>query len=510
MAQAASVLLTRGPDSPDILIVRRAANLRFFGGFLAFPGGKLSAADADVPLVGAEGTPGQPFSVRVAPITAARELFEETGVLLARQADGSFPLSSPELDHLRREMMDGQVSFGAILGRLGLSIWAADFSFLGSLVTPPFSSLRFDTAFFVAHLPPHQQAVIWPGELEEGRWTTAAEVLEQWEHGECLVSPPTVTTLQAIRGQPVSEAPVRLAPWLRALAEGAIPPIDYAPDVRLIPLHTLSLPLSTYTNAYLVGRGPVYLLDPGTTDAAEQARLFQVLDDYQASGRRLTAIILTHHHPDHVGAATACAEKYRVPTWAHALTAQALRNQVVVTRELCEGEQLPLGTAADGTASWHLQALYTPGHARGHLAFYEPHYRLLFAGDMVSTLSSVVIAPPEGDLQVYLHSLRRLQSLPSRLLLPGHGSASARPRQTIQECLDHRASRELQLLEALTAGPRPVAELTLELYKGLPAPLLRFAELQVLAGLLKLEQEGRVMKTSSGHVEAWGLKPVKS
>src|SRR5207237_720111 len=83
---------------------------------------------------------------------------------------------------------------------------------------------------------------------------------------------------------------------------------------------------------------------------------------------------------------------------------------------------LALGACPDGGGPGHLEALHTPGHAPGHLAFYEPHYRLLFAGDMVSTLSSVVIAPPEGDLVVYLRSLERLRTLDCRLLLPGHGN----------------------------------------------------------------------------------------
>jgi glyoxylase-like metal-dependent hydrolase (beta-lactamase superfamily II) len=135
--------------------------------------------------------------------------------------------------------------------------------------------------------------------------------------------------------------------------------------------------------------------------------------------------------------------------------------------------------------------LHTPGHASGHLAFYEPHYRLLLAGDMISTLSSVVIAPPNGDLGVYLESLRRLQTFDCRLLLPGHGSASARPAETLAEALAHRAKREEQLLAALADGPRSVAELVPQLYRGLPEGLARLAELQVLAGLQKLQREGR-------------------
>jgi endoribonuclease LACTB2 len=140
-----------------------------------------------------------------------------------------------------------------------------------------------------------------------------------------------------------------------------------------------------------------------------------------------------------------------------------------------------------------LQAIHTPGHAPGHLSFWEPRYRLLFVGDMISTLSSVLIPPPpEGDLAVYLDSLRRLQTFPARLLLPAHGSPSARPAFILEQALTHRREREEHLLQSLSAEPRGVPELAVEMYRGLPAELMRFAEMQVVAGLHKLQREGRV------------------
>src|SRR5262249_45944560 len=125
--------------------------------------------------------------------------------------------------------------------------------------------------------------------------------------------------------------------------------------------------------------------------------------------------------------------------------------------------------------------------------------------DMVSTLSSVVIAPPDGDLALYLESLRRLQGYDCRILLPAHGGPSTQPQQTIEESLAHRAKREEQLLEALRSGPRKVADLAPELYKGLLPNLMRFAELQVLSGLLKLQREGRVVASGEGAEQLWGL-----
>jgi glyoxylase-like metal-dependent hydrolase (beta-lactamase superfamily II)/8-oxo-dGTP pyrophosphatase MutT (NUDIX family) len=482
IAEAASVLLTRGRGSPQVYAVRRAEALRFFGGFIAFPGGRVGSADAAVDQ-----------AVDPRRVCAARELFEETGVLVARRSDGSFPPSGPTLEHCRRELLAERLSFTDVLRSMQVRIRADDFTRAGDLVTPPFTTTRFDTTFFVVCLPAGQEPEVWPGELDAGWWETAQTLLARWRLGE-LVSPPTVSLLRAVEGLPMHLLPERLAPLLDAIASGAIQPIYFAPGARMIPLRTIALRPATHTNAFLVGAEQTYLIDPGPRDADEQGRLFAILD----AEPPLTAVVLTHHHPDHVGAAAACAERYRVPVWAHPWTAQALQGKVAVSRLLGEGHRIELGSAADGTPGWHLRALHTPGHAPGHLAFYDPHYRFLYASDMVSTLTSIVVAPPEGDLTVYLESLRRLLTLDCRLLLPAHGSPTSRPRQTLEEAITHREKREAMLLAALGAVPRSVPDLTVELYKGLPAPLMRFAELQVLAGLQKLDREGRARQSATG------------
>jgi ribonuclease/clavin/mitogillin len=485
ISQAASVLLARGTDASEVLLVRRADHLRFFGGFWAFAGGKVAPGDAD----------------RI--VTAARELFEETGILLARRPDGSFPPTTPDLNEARSALIEERLAFAPWLSEHGLHIDRSDFQPIGEITTPEFAPVRFATFFFVAHLPPGQEVAILPGELTESQWSTPGAMLQRWRRGECLLSPPTAMTLQAVDGRSADEAPVRLGPLLAALAAGQMHPIYFGPEVQMLPLKAPGLPPVTHTNAYLVGTGPRYLLDPGADEPAEQQLLFDVLDGHQAEGRRLSAVVLTHHHPDHVGAATACAQRYGVPILAHELTAQALQGRVVVDRLLAGGDCLELGPRPDGGGPWHFEALHTPGHAVGHLCFFDPHYGLLFAGDMVSTATSVVIAPPGGDLAVYLQSLRRLLELPARLLLPAHGSPSARPRQTVQATLDHRALRENQLIEVLQTGEHSIEELGPELYRGLPATHMPYAQLQIQAGLEKLKREGRVQTAG----QRWRLIP---
>ena len=468
-APAASVLLTRGPGH-EVYAIRRSPALRFFGGFWAFPGGRLDPADG-------------PADLAAHRTAACRELFEEAGVLIARRPDGSFLPASTDLNADRRALLAGELSFPALLAAHRLTVHAKDFTPVGTLTTPPFSAVRFATMFFVAALPDGQVPTIWPGELDEGCWITPPALLDRWRRRECLLTPPTVLLMQGVGATPLDEAAQRLGP---VVAPGdALPPIAFAPQVQGWPLRTVALPPATHTNAYLVGAGPRYLIDPGCDAPDEQRQLFHAVD--QAGPP--TAIVLTHHHPDHVGAAAVCADRYRVPIWAHAETAARVR--FPVDRVLQDGDRLDLGPCPIDGGPWALEARHTPGHAPGHLAFFEPRYGLLFAGDMLSTLTTIVIAPPDGDLAVYLASLWRLRELPARLLLPAHGLPTAAPDRAIDEALEHRARREAQLLAALAAGPADVDALAAAIYRGLPDRLMRFARAQVQAGLLKLQQDGR-------------------
>src|SRR2546428_452690 len=84
--------------------------------------------------------------------------------------------------------------------------------------------------------------------------------------------------------------------------------------------------------------GLAYLLDPGPALPDEQGRLFAALDDFQATGGSLAGVVLSHHHPDHVGAAAACATRYTLPVHAHRLTADKLHGQVGVDHFLEDGD----------------------------------------------------------------------------------------------------------------------------------------------------------------------------
>src|SRR5882724_12841997 len=190
---AAAVILLRhntSPSDPEVFLVRRSEKLAFLGGFHAFPGGQFDATDADA-LV--ENCPDA--ETRVAISCAARELFEETQVLVARGGDA---LTQGQRASLLDDLQSGRMSWPALLLHYQLHLDADDFTFVGRWVTPPFSARRFDTWFFLVKCPAKQEPSVVPGELAEGEWIAAQTAYERWLKGDVIAVPPTLHALKTL------------------------------------------------------------------------------------------------------------------------------------------------------------------------------------------------------------------------------------------------------------------------------------------------------------------------
>jgi glyoxylase-like metal-dependent hydrolase (beta-lactamase superfamily II) len=151
-----------------------------------------------------------------------------------------------------------------------------------------------------------------------------------------------------------------------------------------------------------------------------------------------------------------------------------------------------------GAAGFHLRALHTAGHATNHLCWLLTEERMLFSGDHVMGGSTVVIAPPDGDMVVYLDSLRRLLVLdpPLATIAPGHGALLTDPAATVAAVITHRLEREAAVLRALVdAGPVTVDALLPLVYAEVSEELLPVAAKSLWAHLRKLAGEGRARAT---------------
>ncbi|MEN9799261.1 MAG: hypothetical protein RL653_2957 [Pseudomonadota bacterium] len=476
---AATVLLyRRAPSGVEVYWTHRDGRLSFAPGFHALPGGKLDASDCEVPVDGASGLDA---ALRVA---AARELFEEVGVLAAR-APG--PLSPDVLRPLRRALVDGKLGFGEVLGRLGARLDAGMFHGAGRWVTPPYLPSRFDARMFLVKAPAWAEAEPWPGELVHGGWVTPARALGEWEEGRALLHPPQVHAFRVMadfRGVDGALARLRAPPL--SGPDFVSGDLEFQAGIRCTPLQTPTLPPATHTNCWILGHGELLVVDPGPSDGAALEPLWTRLDDLGRRGCRVKAVVLTHHHADHVGGVRAVMERLSVPAWAHARTADRL--QVPVSRLLQDGEVLELA----GTPPMRWQVLHTPGHARGHVCLVDLRSRAAVVGDMVAGVGTIVIDPPEGDMADYLAQLERLRALPVGALCPAHGAVLPDGPGKLAEYLAHRRTRTFVVLEATPESGATLADITAAAYADTPAFLHPVAERSCEATLVMLQQEGKV------------------
>jgi glyoxylase-like metal-dependent hydrolase (beta-lactamase superfamily II) len=271
-----------------------------------------------------------------------------------------------------------------------------------------------------------------------------------------------------------------------AVTEGDLPPrrpivhgvaSALSPLVRRIVANNPSHMTGPGTNTYLVGIDEIVVIDPGPDDAGH-------LDAIAGcGGDRIRWIVCTHTHIDHVPGVAGLKER----TGAEVLAFDA-RDGLEIDRALRDGDRIE-------ATEFVLRAIHTPGHASNHLCFLLEQERMLFSGDHIMEGSTVVIRPPDGDMEAYLRQLERLKALRPRLrsIAPGHGYLIEQPAAKIDEYLQHRAMREQQIVDLLeTTGPTTIDAIVAKLYTETPEELLPMAAGTVWAHLIKLEQEGRV------------------
>lgn len=250
------------------------------------------------------------------------------------------------------------------------------------------------------------------------------------------------------------------------------------------------------TNSYIVGVGDVAVIDPGPNEAQHLATLLAQVSD------RLRYVLVTHHHADHAPLARELADR----TGA-SLVAFGYSGLVEPDRSLRDGDVIELG-------GFEICALYTPGHAIDHLCYVATRTLdeappILFSGDHIMSGSSVVIAPPEGDMTAYLASLERLVTpdFGSFEIAPGHGSLIQDGPAKVRAYLAHRLDREQMVRDALRAGKATAAELVPRIYTRLAPALVRAATLSVWAHLRRLGDLGEASAVDRDQVDAtWSLR----
>jgi glyoxylase-like metal-dependent hydrolase (beta-lactamase superfamily II) len=270
-----------------------------------------------------------------------------------------------------------------------------------------------------------------------------------------------------------------------------------APGVRRLVAPNPGIMTGPGTNTYLLGDDRVAVIDPGPDDDAHLQAILQAVGD------RLGWVVATHTHVDHspLSARLAAATGAEVLGFGPAPSLASLDAHdptFAPDRRLGDGDRL-------ATPELILTAVHTPGHTSNHLCFELGQTGLLFSGDHVMAGSTVVIAPPDGDMAAYMTALERVRDLRPRRIAPGHGAMIDDPGAVLDGYVAHRRSREAQVLDTLrragAAGATPVDVVSV-LYTDVPEALHPVARYSVWAHLRKLADEGRAAGVDPDDLDA--------
>ncbi len=539
---AATLMLVRDAAAGmEVFMIRRTHSAAFMGGAHVFPGGALDAADAAVEMAACCAGLDDAEASRMLGVergglaywaAAVRECFEEAGLLLAHDEAGEYADLHRHADDFvrwRARVRAGEATLADLCREESLRLAAGRLAYYSHWITQPGRPRRFDTRFFVAEAPPAQTPAHDNSEAIEHLWIRPEKALECHRRGEMQLVFPTIKTLESIARFETAGALMAyarsprpmptMAPRTASTREGKkiLVPGDYAyaevgkldpestgsASAEIVPgtvvrlserVRRLTAPNPGYmtgpgTNSYLLGAGEeIALIDPGPDIASHLEALLAA-----AGASRIRWILVTHTHHDHSPAAALLkartgAELMGMPPPPYERQDQSFRPD----RILADGERIEL-------AGCTLRVIHAPGHASNQLCYLLEEEKLLFTGDHIMQGSTVVINPPDGDMRVYLESLRRLLPEPIDWLAPGHGFMMDKPQEAVERLLVHRLGRENKVMNALrAAGSATLEALVPKVYDDVSPKLHAVASRSLLAHLIKLKSEERVAEEEGG------------
>jgi glyoxylase-like metal-dependent hydrolase (beta-lactamase superfamily II) len=288
-----------------------------------------------------------------------------------------------------------------------------------------------------------------------------------------------------------------------------------------------------WVNAYLLKDEEGWTaIDPGLGDGASREAWLAAMRAIGIGLRDIRQIVLTHHHPDHLGLAGRFQEASGAPVFlspegavqmrelwgdgqpmterllhlfaVHGMDDAMLANMrehlesfVPLVSPLPDVTPLRPGvTFAMGGRGWHV--LEAHGHARGQLMFFDRESGDLICGDQVlpAITPNVSVLPGHGDdpLGEFLDSLKRLAGLPAGRTYPGHREPFGRFSERCQDIIRHHRER-LERLAALADEPATAWDVCIRFFgRDLSVHQLRFAMGETLAHLAFLEKKGELVR----------------
>lgn len=196
----------------EIFMAKRNLDNKFLGGHHVFPGGSIDKQD--ITEKSKERIVGLNIDVvnnlkkihedpSVFWIIAIRELFEETGILIATKEAGEFITINKnnikKFHQYQINLQKNNITMTNILKNENLYYDASKIKYFGRLITPAMSPIRFDTQFFLCELPDKQHIKLYNGELIEGLWGTPNQILELYRKKQMKIIFPQYSTLRRLK-----------------------------------------------------------------------------------------------------------------------------------------------------------------------------------------------------------------------------------------------------------------------------------------------------------------------
>ncbi|MFF5324715.1 NUDIX hydrolase [Janibacter hoylei] len=227
---AATVMLVRDDEGPlEVFMLRRVSSMAFAPSLHVFPGGGVDRRDADDELPWA-GPPVEEWaellgtdeaSAQMLVAAAVREIFEETGVLLASPAadDGTTKGELARLDaevaaDLRAKLVAHEIGFGQVLLDQHLVLRSDLLRYRAHWITAEVEPRRYDTRFFIAAVPAGQEPDGETSEADRSEWLRPAAALGAFEDGDILLMPPTLVCLEELAATSTVSAALAVDPTI--------------------------------------------------------------------------------------------------------------------------------------------------------------------------------------------------------------------------------------------------------------------------------------------------------
>lgn len=245
------------------------------------------------------------------------------------------------------------------------------------------------------------------------------------------------------------------------------------------------------TGTYIVGSGQVAIIDPGPPD---ERHIRAVLDAVR--GETITHLVVTHTHMDHSPGCRLLREECEAATYGFGPHGSGHEDDDVVVEEGGDMEFAPDHVVADGESirgnGWTLRCLHTPGHTSNHMCYILEEEKALFSGDHVMGWSTSVVSPPDGDMESYMKSLRRLLEEDIDTYWPTHGPPITNPTPHVAAFIEHRLQREAQIAEHLKGGIHRIADMVPVMYASVDKGLHPAAARSVFAAICYMVKKGEV------------------